>query len=130
MELLSKKILISKKNQNYIVEGTIDSKENIIPKSITNIFIKNENIKNIHLSSKNNFNFNLSKKFKISDLKFNSKINLKKAEYEDELKIKKYFPNYDNKITFLDQTININFEKKILLEGFGNLQVGEKIRRC
>ena len=57
LELLSKKILISKKNQNYIVEGTIDSKENIVPKSIINIFIKNENIKNIHLSSKNNFNF-------------------------------------------------------------------------
>ena len=127
LELLSKKILISKKNQNYIVEGTIDSKENIIPKSITNIFIKNENIKNIHLSSKNNFNFNLSKKFKIRDLKFNSKINLKKAEYEDERNIKKYFPNYDNKITLLDQTININFEKKILIEGFGDLQVGEKL---
>ena len=127
LELLSKKILISKKNQNYIVEGTIDSKENIIPKSITNIFIKNENIKNIHLSSKNNFNFNLSKKFKISDLKFNSKINLKKAEYEDERNIKKYFPNYDNKITFLDQTLNINFEKKILIEGFGGFQVGEKL---
>ena len=45
----------------------------------------------------------------------------------NELKIKKYFPNYDNKITFLDQTININFEKKILIEGFGNVQVGEKI---
>ena len=127
LELLSKKILISKKKQNYIVEGTIDSKENIIPKSITNIFIKNENIKNIHLSSKNNFNFNLSKKFKIRDLKFNSKINLKKAEYEDERNIKKYFPNYDNKITLLDQTININFEKKILIEGFGDLQVGEKL---
>ncbi len=127
LKLLSKKILISKKNQNYIVEGTIDSKENIIPKSITNIFIKNENIKNIHLSSKNNFNFNLSKKFKITDLKFNSKINLKKAEYEDERNIKKYFPNYDNKITLLDQTININFEKKILIEGFGDLQVGEKL---
>tara|TARA_Y100001935_G_scaffold87138_1_gene72290 strand:+ start:247 stop:2421 length:2175 start_codon:yes stop_codon:yes gene_type:complete len=127
LELLSKKILISKKNQNYIVEGTIDSKENIVPKSIINIFIKNENIKNIHLSSKNNFNFNLSKKFKISDLKFNSKINLKKAEYEDERNIKKYFPNYDNKITFLDQTLNINFEKKILIEGFGGFQVGEKL---
>ena len=28
------------------------------------------------------------------------------------IKIKKYFPDYDNKITFLDQTININFKKK------------------
>ena len=127
LELFSKKILISKKNENYIVKGAIDSKENIIPKSITNVFIKNENIKNILLSSKNDFNFNLSKKFKISDLKFNSKINLKKAEYNSELKIKKYFPNYDNKIIFLDQTININFEKKIFINGFGNLQIGEKI---
>ena len=127
LELFSKKILISKKNENYIVEGAIDSKENIIPKSITNVFIKNENIKNILLSSKNDFNFNLSKKFKISDLKFNSKIKLKKAEYNNELKIKKYFPNFDNKITFLDQAININFEKKILIDGFGNVQVGEKI---
>ena len=127
LELFSKKTLISKKNENYIVEGAIDSKENIIPKSITNIFIKNENLKNILLSSKNDFNFNLSNKFKISDLKFVSKIKLKKAEYNNVLKIKKYFPNYDNKITFLDQTININFEKKILIDGFGNVQVGEKI---
>ena len=127
LELFSKKILITKKNKNYIVEGTINSKENTIPKSIKNIFIKNENLKNIRLSSKNNFNFNLSKKFKVSDLKFNSKINLKKAEYEDERNIKKYFPNYDNKITFLDQTLNINFEKKILIEGFGGFQVGEKL---
>ena len=127
LELFSKKILISKKNENYLVEGAIDSNENIIPKSITNVFIKNENIKNILLSSKNDFNFNLSKKFKVSDLKFNSKIKLKKAEYNNKLKIKKYFPNYDNKITFLDQTININFEKKILIDGFGNVQVGEKI---
>ena len=28
------------------------------------------------------------------------------------IKIKKYIPNFDNKITFLDQTININSEKK------------------
>ena len=127
LKLFSKKILISQKNKNYSVEGVIDSKENIIPKSIANIFIKNENIKNIYLSSKNNFYFNLSKKFKVSDLKFNSVIDLKKAEYESALKIKKYFPDYDDKITFLDQTININFEKKILLEGMGSLQVGEKL---
>ena len=59
LELFAKKILISKKNKNYTVEGTIASQENIIPASIISMFIKNENIKNIHLSSKNNFNFNL-----------------------------------------------------------------------
>ncbi len=128
LELFAKKILISKKNKNYTVEGTIASKENIIPASIISMFIKNENIKNIHLSSKNNFNFNLSKKFKISDLTFNSDIKLKKAEYvTSNIKIKKYIPNFDNKITFLDQTININSDKKLLFNGFGSFQIGEKI---
>ena len=128
LELFAKKILISKKNKNYAVEGTITSKENIIPASIISMFIKNENIKNINLSSKNNFNFNLSKKFKISDLTFNSDIKLKKAEYvTSNIKIKKYIPNFDNKITFLDQTININSDKKLLFKGIGRFQVGEKI---
>ena len=127
LELFAKNISIEKKNKNYLVEGEIDSKENVIPSSITNIFLKNIKLKNIRLSSLNNFSFNVSKKLKVSDLKLISKINLRKAEYEtDGLKIKKYVPNFDNKITFLNHKININFEKKILLEGFGGFQVGEK----
>ena len=127
LQLFAKNISIEKKNKNYLVEGEIDSKENVIPSSITNIFLKNIKLKNIRLSSLNNFSFNVSKKLKVSDLKLISKINLRKAEYEtDGLKIKKYVPNFDNKITFLNHKININFEKKILLEGFGGFQVGEK----
>ena len=127
VELFAKNISIDKKNKNYVIEGEIDSKENFIPSSIINIFFKNLKLKNVHLSSKNNFNFNVSNKLKVSDLKLISKINLKKADYEAEsTKINKYIPNFDNKITFYNQKININFEKKILLEGLGGFQVGEK----
>ena len=127
LELFAKNISIDKKNKNYVIEGEIDSKENFIPSSIINIFFKNLKLKNVHLSSKNNFSFNVSKKLKVSDLKLISKINLKKADYEVEsIKINKYIPNFDNKITFYNQKININFEKKILLEGLGGFQVGEK----
>ena len=127
VELFAKNISIGKKNKNYVIEGEIDSKENIIPSSVVNIFLKNLKLKNIRLSSKNNFSFNVSKKLKVSDLKLISKINLKKAEYDTEsLKIRKYVPNFDNKITFLEHKININLEKKILLEGLGSFQVGEK----
>ena len=69
LKFFSKKILIRKKNKNYIVDGFIDSKEDLIPQQITDIFIKNENIKNILLSSKSNFNFNLSKKSTTISLK-------------------------------------------------------------
>ena len=127
LELFAKNISIDKKNKNYVIEGEIDSKENFIPSSIINIFFKNLKLKNVHLSSKNNFSFNVSNKLKVSDLKLISKINLKKADYEAEsTKINKYIPNFDNKITFYNQKININFEKKILLEGLGGFQVGEK----
>ena len=127
VELFAKNISIGKKNKNYVIEGEIDSKENIIPSSVVNIFLKNLKLKNIRLSSKNNFSFNVSKKLKVSDFKLISKINLKKAEYDTEsLKIRKYVPNFDNKITFLEHKININLEKKILLEGLGSFQVGEK----
>ena len=127
LELFAKEILISKDNNSYLVSGAIDSKENIIPKSIINMLLKNKNIKNINLSSKNRFNFNVSKNFKLSDFELNSKINLKSAEYDTgNLKIKKYISNFDNKITFLDQAININFNKKIFLDGFGILQIRDK----
>ncbi len=127
LELFTKNISIDKKNKNYVIEGEINSKENFIPSSIINIFFKNLKLKNVHLSSKNNFSFNVSKKLKVSDLKVISKINLKKADYEAEsIKINKYIQNFDNKITFYNQKININFEKKILLEGLGGFQVGEK----
>ena len=89
--------------------------------------LKNNNFTNTVLSSKNNFNFTISNKFKISDLKFNSKINLAKAEYEiDNLSIKKYIPDFDKKIIFLDQNLDINYNNKTLFEGSGNFQIGEK----
>ena len=128
LELFMKNVYLIKKNKYYLVEGDIESKESVVSNSIINMFVKNENFKNITLSSNNNFKFNLSQKFKFSDLKLISKINLVKAEYQtDTLKIKKYIPNFNNKITLLNQKININFDKKILLDGSGNFQIGKKI---
>ena len=125
--IYSDKILIKKNNKNYFVEGSLNSKESTISSSLIKMALKNNNFTNIVLSSKNNFNFTISNKFKISDLKFNSKINLAKAEYEiDNLSIKKYIPDFDKKIIFLDQNLDINYNNKTLFEGSGNFQIGGK----
>jgi len=125
--IYSDKILINKNNKNYFVEGSLNNKESTISSSLIKMALKNNNFTNVVLSSKNNFNFTISNKFKISDLKFNSKINLAKAEYEiDNLSIKKYIPDFDKKIIFLDQNIDINFNNKKLFEGSGNFQIGGK----
>ncbi len=125
--IYSDKILIKKNNKNYLVEGSLNNKESTISSSLIKMVLKNNNFTNTVLSSKNYFNFTISNKFKISDLKFNSKINLAKAEYEiDNLSIKKYIPDFDKKIIFSDQNLDIKYNKKTLLEGSGNFQIGGK----
>ena len=127
IQINSDKILINKNNKNYFVEGSLNNKDSTISPYLVKMVLKNNNFTNVVLSSKNNFNFTISNKFKISDLKFNSKINLAKAEYEiDNLSIKKYIPDFDKKIIFLDQNIDINYNNKTLFEGSGNFQIGGK----
>jgi len=127
MQVYSDKILISKINKNYFVEGNLNNNESTLSQSLIEKFLNNNNLKNIVLSSKNNFNFSISKKFKVSNLKLNSKLNLLKAEYEfNNLSIKKYIPDFENKIIFSDQIININYNKKISFDGYGNFLIGKK----
>ena len=94
---------------------------------IIKTLLKIENIEDVVLSSKNKFSFKISKKFKLSNLNFTSKLILKKAEFKFDNKIiKKYIPNFKNKITILDQTININYKNKKSFDGSGKFQIGEK----
>ena len=125
IKLYSQNISINKKNKFYIVKGDLNSKEGDIKESIIKTLFNNDNLKDIVLSSKNNFSFNISKKFKISNIELLSDINLEKAHYNfDNAYIKKYIPNFEKKITFSKQKINIKYKKKIFVEGSGNLQIG------
>ncbi len=125
--IYSDKILINKNNKNYFVEGSLNNNESTISASLVKMVLNNNNFTNVILSSKNNFNFTISNKFKISDIKFNSKLKLAKAEYEfNYLSIKKYIPDFNKKIIFLDQNIDIEYNNKILLKGSGNFQIGDK----
>ncbi len=127
IELNSQNISINRKNKNYIFKGDLNSKEGTLPTSIIKTLLKNENIEDVVLSSKNKFSFKISKKFKLSNLNFTSKLILKKAEFKFDNKIiKKYIPNFKNKITFLDQIININYKNKKSFDGSGKFQIGKK----
>ena len=115
--IYSDKILINKKNKDYFVEGSLNNDKSTISSSLIKMVLKNNNFTNTILSSKNNFNFTISNKFKISDLKFNSKINLAKAEYEiDNLSIKNIFLISIKKLSFSDQNLDINYNKKHCLK--------------
>ena len=127
LKISSDSIIINKQNENFLVKGNLKSLENTIPQEILSIILKDYNFENAVLSSDNDFSFNVSKKFKMSDLKINSKINLKEVNLNfDNKNIKKYIPNFDNNFKFSNHSININYKDKIILNGSGEFQIGDQ----
>ena len=127
LKLSSDSIVINKQNEKFLVKGNLKSLENTIPKEILSIILKDYNFENVVLSSDSDFSFNISKKFKISNLKINSKINLKEINFNFVNKnIKKFIPNFDNNFKFFNHLININYKDKIILDGSGEFQIGDQ----
>ncbi len=129
LKFLSDNINISKKKEKFLVKGEIECSENRIPQEILSVLSKYNNIENAILSFKSDFSFNISKKFDTSDLKINSKVNLKEVKFNyDNKYIKKYLPNFDNNFKFSNHIINININNNNnILEGSGKFQIGDQI---
>ncbi len=108
---------IKKKNDKFLVKGNLKNKKNKINNDlILSIFKKNlENFdfSNTKFDSSSEFSFDLSKKFKIKNLKVDSKLNLDEFILQYDLnKLKKYIKNYDNLINFKKNKIHIKYLKK------------------
>jgi len=133
LKLSSKRIEVSNKEQYFLFEGDVSSpKSSFNSDLLTAIFknnLKNIDINNLNFSSKNNFSFRLEKKFKISNFKIDSKIDLQKLTYKKKTKsLRTIIPNYNDSVELIDHKIELLFKKKkLLLKGNGNFSIGEKI---
>ena len=115
-------------NDKFAVKGDLKSSKNKIPKEILSKIFKENNLENVTLSSKNNFNFNISKRFKISDFKIISNINLDEADIVMlSQNIEKYLPEYNKILKLKNHSVVINFKKKISIDGSGYIQVGKNL---
>ena len=122
---------IKKKNDNFLVKGNLKNKKDKINNDlILSIFKKNlENFdfSNTKFDSSSEFSFDLSKKFKIKNLKVDSKLNLDELILQYDLnKIKKYIKNYNNLINFKKNKIHIKYlKKKFLINGSSEFYIDE-----
>ena len=112
----SKKILIQKKDKIYKTQGEIENESALLNKEILSIFYKDyENYFNIDKSkilSNSKFTFDITKKFKIKNLKINSNLKIDEVKYlSNSSKVKKYLPEYKKEIYFRDNVIDISFSK-------------------
>ena len=127
LTLTSKNISIKNKEKFQIFEGDISVPESGANIELLKIFFKNSlqnnGIKNIKFNAENNFYFKLTKKFKISDLKINSIIDLKNLDYETNV-FKDIFINYKDKVQLQDHKIKLALEKdNISIIGEGKINI-------
>ena len=133
LKLSSKKIKINDKNQYFLFEGDVSSPKSLVNSNLLTVIFKNnlENIgiNNVNFGSENNFSFRLEKKFKISNFKINSKIDLQKLTYKKRSNsLKKYISSYNDSVELIDHKIELLISKnKLLIKGNGNFLINEKI---
>ena len=133
LKLSSKKININDTGKFFLIEGNLSSSKSLINSELLKTIFKNNlaniDINNINLGSENNFSFRLGKKFKISEYKIDSKIDLQKLTYKKKSNsLKKIIPNYKDSIELIDHKIELFLSKdKLLINGNGNFLIDEKI---
>ena len=77
--------------------------------------------------SDNIFSFSIDKRYRIDDLKVDSKLNLKKMDLYNSFDLKKYFPNINDTLSLTNQKIQIQYKKNFLsIKGKGNILLQKK----
>ena len=127
----SDEIRIKEKDNAFLFNGNIStSKNDLSLKTISKIFqLDLESIKNdkIIFSSNNKFSFELSKKFKFSNIKANSKFNIESLEYPNS-SLKEFFPGYKNGVKFENNVVNLDYQNgNYKISGDSKLNINEDI---
>ncbi len=125
---------IQQKNDKFFVKGNLKNKKNKINSDII-LLIFNNNLESFDFSnskfdSTSEFSFDLSKKFKIRNLKVDSKLNLDELILKYDLyKIKNYIKDYNNLIKLKESKLNIKYsEKKFLIDGTSEFYIEENFK--
>ena len=118
----SEYLKVKEKDNKFFIKGNLKNKKNEINNELI-LLIFNNNLKNFDFSntkfdSTSEFTFDLSKKFKIRNLKVDSKINLDELKFKYELFKINYIKNYDNLIKLNKNKLNIQYsENKFIIDG-------------
>jgi len=120
---------IQQKNDKFFIKGNLKNKKNKINRDLI-LLIFNNNLEkfdfsNTKFDSTSEFTFDLSKKFKIKNLKIDSKLNLDKLILKYDLyKINNYIKNYKSLINLKENKIHINYsEEKVLIDGSSEFSI-------
>ena len=122
---------IKQKNKKFHINGNLKNKKDKINNDII-LLIFEDNLEifdfsNTKFESTSEFNFDLSKKFRIKNLKIVTKLNLDELILKyDSNKIKNYIKNYNNLINLKQNKLHIEYSnEKILIDGSSKFYIDE-----
>jgi len=125
----SEYLKIKEKDNKFFVKGNLKNKKNKINSELI-LLIFNNNLENFDFSntkfdSTSEFTFDLSKKFKIKNLKVDSKFNFDELKFKYDLfEIKNYIKNYNKLIKLNKNKFNIQYSKnKFIIDGSSELYI-------
>ena len=130
LNLKSEKISLSKKNGNFFLQGEFENSKQKINSDILFLLFKNLDIEKLNINevifgSKNLISFKIDKKFKFSNLKVKSEINLEELNFKPN---KEDFYNFDSLIKIKNNKLKINYNKdKWSVVGEGKYSIDEKL---
>ena len=125
---------IQKKNDDFFVKGNLKNKKNKINNDTLSLIFKsnleNFDFSNSQFDSNSEFTFNISKKFKIKNLKINSKVNLDELILKyNFVKLKKYIIGYNEVVKLKDNKFQIQYsEQKFLIDGSSNFYIEDDFK--
>ena len=127
----SDEISIKEKENSFLFNGNIStSKNNLDLKMLSKMFqidLKSIKKENVIFSSDNKFSFELSKKFKFSNIKANSKFNIESLEYSNSC-LKEFFPGYKDGIKLEKNVINLDYQNEdYKISGNSKLNVNDDL---
>ena len=130
LNFYSDEISIRSKANIFSIKGEIDHKKFDLNNTNLDILLKsffgNLEPKELSFTSKNIFSFNLNKKFKLTDLEIVSKVKLIEFAVLNNLDLKNFFPKIKEKITFLNNDLEIEYKKdKLSVVGEGKILLQE-----
>ncbi len=127
----SDRINLYKKNDKFHVKGNLKNKKSKINKDIILLFFEEElekfDFSDSRFDTDSEFTFNLSKNFKIKNIKLESKLNIDELIIKYEFnKIKSYLTNFNNLVKLKENKINFKYSKnKLLVNGSSEFQIEE-----
>tara|TARA_Y100001970_G_scaffold191746_1_gene233078 strand:- start:737 stop:2935 length:2199 start_codon:yes stop_codon:yes gene_type:complete len=130
----SENIIVNKKNEKFYLKGNLKSQTNKINDDLIFLLfdsnLKNLDFSNSKFDSNSEFSLELGKKLKVKNLEINSKVNLDKFIFNNNLQqAKNYIMNFNDIINLDNNKINIKYSKnKFEITGSSEFYIEKKFK--